>query len=58
MGKLDFCTDCHKWIAANEGQMRQGPDRQVEIVCSECLALERNEALLLNTDDILLGRDE
>lgn len=47
MANLDFCTNCHKWIAANEGQMRRGPDNEPEIICDECLALEQGQAVLL-----------
>ena len=41
MAKLDFCANCNRWIAANSGHMREGPDGEAEIICDECHRLEQ-----------------
>ena len=46
MAKLDFCVGCGCWIAANSGTMRQGPDGEPEIICSECEQLEQGRAVI------------
>jgi len=48
--KLDFCCSCGCWISANTGEMRQGPDGEVEIICPECLAIEQGRAVLVGPD--------
>ena len=50
MAKLDFCANCGEWIAANTGTIRQGPDGEAEIICSECAALEQSQAVSLAHD--------
>lgn len=49
-GNIDFCCKCNKWIAANTGTMRTGQDGEIEIICNECLALERKTACLIGHD--------
>lgn len=43
MAKLDFCCSCGCWIAAGTGTMRKDSDGEVEIICTECLLLERGQ---------------
>lgn len=47
MAGLDFCCECGDWIGANSGTIRQGPDG-VEIICSECSAIEQKHAIPLS----------
>ena len=51
---IDFCCSCGCWIAADTGTMRKGMrkgrDSDIEIICSECLALEQHKACSIGHD--------